>query len=66
MLVAMRLYGWSCAQAKYFVNDSLALRQFCRVSLEKVPHDTALIRCASSTGPKTVHELMEAGVMHAA
>ena len=31
MLVVMRLYGWSFAQAEYFINDSLVLRQFCRV-----------------------------------
>src|SRR4051812_32819011 len=36
MLVVMRLYGWSYAQAEYFVHDSLVLRQFCRVYLEKV------------------------------
>ncbi len=28
MLVVMRLYSWSYAQAEYFVNDSLVLRQF--------------------------------------
>src|SRR5215210_2230687 len=31
MLVVMRLYGWSFAQTEYFVNDSVVLRQFCRV-----------------------------------
>ena len=35
MLVVMRLYSWSYAQTEYFVNDSLVLRQFCRVYLEK-------------------------------
>src|SRR4030081_1606410 len=30
MLVVMRLYNWSYAQAEYFVNDSLVLRAFCR------------------------------------
>jgi IS5 family transposase len=37
MLVVMRLYGWSFERAEFFVNDSLVLRQFCRVYLEKVP-----------------------------
>ena len=37
MLVVMRLYGWSYEQAEYFVNDSLVLRQFCRVYLETCP-----------------------------
>ena len=51
MLVVMRLYGWSYEQAEYFVNDSLVLRQFCRVYLEKVPDDTTLIRWANTIGP---------------
>ena len=53
MLVVMRLYGWSYEQAEYFVNDSLVLRQFCRVYLEKVPDDTTLIRWANTIGPET-------------
>ena len=43
MLVVMRLYGWSYEQAEYCVNDSLVLRHFCRVYLERVPDDTTLI-----------------------
>src|SRR6478752_3263822 len=57
MLVVMRLYGWSFEQAEYFVNDSLVLRQFCRVYLEKVPDDTVLIRWANTIGPETVRAL---------
>ena len=57
MLVVMRLYGWSYAQAEYFVNDSLVLRQFCRVYLEKVPDDTTLIRWANTIGPETLRAL---------
>jgi IS5 family transposase len=57
MLVVMRLYGWSYAQAEYFVNDSLALRQFCRVYLEKVPDDTVLIRWANTIGPEALQVL---------
>jgi len=57
MLVVMRLYGWSYAQAEYFVNDSLVLRQFCRVYLERVPDDTTLIRWANSIGPETLQAL---------
>ena len=44
MLVVMRLYGWSYDEAEYFVNDSLVLRQSCRVYLERAPDDTTLIR----------------------
>jgi IS5 family transposase len=57
MLVVMRLYGWSYAQAEFFVNDSLVLRQFCRVYLEKVPDDTVLIRWAQTIGPETLQQL---------
>src|SRR3954447_21784038 len=57
MLVVMRLYSWSYEQAEYFVNDSLVLRQFCRVYLEKVPGDTTLIRWANTLGPETVERL---------
>src|ERR687895_188763 len=57
MLVVMRLYGWSYAQAEYFVNDSLVLRQFCRAYLEKVPDVTTLIRWASAIGPETLQHL---------
>src|SRR4051794_41143886 len=57
MLVVMRLYRWSYAQVEYFVNDSLVLRQFCRVYLEKVPDDTTLIRWANTIGPQTIETL---------
>ena len=57
MLVVMRLYGWSYEQAEYFVNDSLVLRQFCRVYLQPVPDDTTLIRWANRIGPATVAAL---------
>jgi IS5 family transposase len=54
LLVVMRLYGWSYEQAEYFVNDSLVLRQFCRLYPEKVPDDTTLIRWANLIGPDTL------------
>src|SRR4051794_7198880 len=57
MLVVMRLYGWSYERTTYFVNDSLVLRQFCRVYLEKVPVDTTLIRWANTIGPETIERL---------
>jgi IS5 family transposase len=57
MLVVMRLYRWSYEQAEYFVNDSLVLRQFCRVYLEKVPDDSTLIRWANTIGPETIEQL---------
>src|SRR4051794_511652 len=57
MLVVMRLYRWSYQQAEYFVNDSLVLRQSCRVYLEKVPDDTTPIRWANVIGPQTIEKL---------
>lgn len=57
LLVVMRLYRWSFQQTEYFVNDSLVLRQFCRVYLERVPDDTTLIRWAQLIGPETLHQL---------
>ncbi len=57
MLVVIRPYSWSYAQTEFFVNDSLVLRQFCRVYLEKVPDDTTLIRWANTIGPATVEQL---------
>lgn len=60
MLVVMRLYGWSYAQAEDFVHDSLVLRQFCRVYLEKVPDDTVLIRWAHTSALKPCRRSMTA------
>ena len=57
MLVVMRLYGWSYEQAEYFVNDSLVLRQSCRVYLGRVPDDTTLIRWADTIGPEALEAL---------
>ena len=51
MLVVMRLYGWSYQQTESFVADSLVLRQFCRVYLERVPDDITLIRWTNTIGP---------------
>jgi transposase, IS5 family len=62
MLVVMRLYGWSYERTAYFVNDSLVLRQFCRIYLEKVPVDTTLIRWANTLGPETLQRLNDRAV----
>jgi|tagenome__1003787_1003787.scaffolds.fasta_scaffold20810946_1 IS5 family transposase len=62
MLVVMRLYGWSFQKTEYFVNDSLVLRQFCRVYLERVPDDTTLIRWAKLVGPETLQKLNDRAV----
>src|SRR3712207_2754686 len=57
LLVVKRLYGWSYEQVEHFVADSLVLRQFCRVYLEKVPDDTTLLRWANLIEPATLAAL---------
>src|SRR6266508_4560344 len=59
MLVVKHLYGWSYEQTEQWVSDSLVLRQFCRVYLEKVPDDTTLIRWANLIQPQTLQGLLD-------
>jgi transposase, IS5 family len=59
LLVIKRLYGWSYEEVEHFVADSLVLRQFCRVYLEKVPDDTTLLRWAKLIEPATLLALNE-------
>ena len=59
MLVVKHLYGWSYAEAERFVGDSLVLRQFCRLGLERAPDDTTLLRWASLIQPATLHALLD-------
>jgi IS5 family transposase len=54
MLAVRRLYGLSYEQTEYQVRDSLVLRQFCRVYLNRVPDDTTLIRWAGLIQPETL------------
>ena len=57
LLVVKRLYDWSYEEVEHFVSDSLVLRQFCRVYLEKVPDDTTLLRWANLIEPATLEAL---------
>jgi IS5 family transposase len=59
MLVVKHLYHWSHEEAEHFVNDSLVLRQFCRLYLAKAPDDTTLIRWANQIQPETLHALLD-------
>jgi IS5 family transposase len=59
MLVIKHLYGWSYQQTEQWVSDSLVLRQFCRVYLERVPDDSTLIRWANLIQPATLHQLLD-------
>jgi IS5 family transposase len=58
-LIVRRLYGWSYAETERFVGDSLILRQFCRVGLERVPDDTTLLRWANLIRPATLERLLD-------
>ncbi len=59
LLVLQHLFAWSYEQVEHFVNDSLVLRQFCRVGLEPVPHATTLLRWANLVQPETLHALLD-------
>jgi len=54
MLVVKRLYRYSYAETEQYVSDSLVLRQFCRVYLNRVPDDTTLIRLANLIRAETL------------
>ena len=59
MLLLKHLYNWSYEDTEQFVKDSLSLRQFCRVYLDKVPDDTVLIRWANLISESTLRTLHE-------
>lgn len=59
LLIVRRLYDWSYAETEHFVSDSLVLRQFCRLYLERAPDDTTLIRWAGLIRPETLQQLHE-------
>src|SRR5215203_112705 len=50
------------AYPERFVNDSIVLRQFCRLYLQRTPDDTTLIRWANVIGSQTVASLNERAV----
>ena len=56
MLVVKRLYQYSYAETERYVSDSLVLRQFCRVYLNRVPDDTTLIRLANLIQTETLEK----------
>jgi transposase, IS5 family len=59
LLIVKRLYGWSYAETERFVGDSLVLRQFCRLGLERVPDDTTVLRWAKLLRPATLAGLLD-------
>jgi transposase, IS5 family len=56
MLVVKRLYQYSYAETERYVSDSLVLRQFCRIYLNRVPDDTTIIRSANLIQPETLEK----------
>src|SRR3970040_2148214 len=44
MLVVKRLYGYSYEETERIVNDSLTLRQFCRLYLNEAPDSKTIMR----------------------
>jgi transposase, IS5 family len=56
MLVIKRLYQYSYAETERYVSDSLVLRQFCRMYLNRVPDDTTLIRLSNLIQPETLEK----------
>ena len=59
LLIVRRLYGWSYAETEQFVSDSLILRQFCRLGLERAPDDTTLVRWVALLQPQTLQTLLD-------
>jgi transposase, IS5 family len=59
MLIIKHLHAWSYEDTERFVNDSLVLRHFCRLGLEKAPDDTTLNRWANLIQPETLHQLLD-------
>jgi IS5 family transposase len=59
MLIVRLLYGWSYAETERSVGDSLVLRRFCRLGLERAPDDTTLLRRANLIRPSTLDTLLD-------
>ena len=59
LLIVRRLYGWSYAEVEQFGNDSLVLRQFCHLGLERMPDHTTLLRWANLIQPQTLQTLLD-------
>ena len=54
-MAVKHLYDWSYEDTTQFVNDSLALRWFCRVYLNPVCSDKTLLRWVNLIQPETLH-----------
>ncbi len=54
-MAVKHLYNWSYEDTAQFVNDSLALRWFCRVYLHPICSDKTLLRWVNVIQPETLH-----------
>jgi len=54
-MAVKHLYDWSYEDTAQFVNDSLALRWFCRVYLNPVSSDKTLLRWVNLIQPETLY-----------
>lgn len=54
LLTLKHLYNWSYEDTIRFVNDSLALRWFCRIYLHRICTDKTLLRWANLIQPETL------------
>ncbi|MGD8501826.1 MAG: transposase, partial [Phycisphaerales bacterium] len=54
-MAVKHLYDWSYEDTAQFVNDSLALRWFCRVYLNPICSDKTLLRWVNLIQPETLH-----------
>lgn len=59
LLVVPHRYTWSYAQTVARVADSLVLRWVCRISFQRVPPKTPLLRWAQPMRPVTLQALVE-------
>jgi len=57
MLVVKHLYALSYEKTEQYVKDSLVLRRFCRVYLERVPDHSTLNKWALTIKPETLQAL---------
>lgn len=57
MLVVKHMYGLSYEKTQQYVKDSLVLRRFCRVYLERVPDHSTLNKWALTIKPDTLQAL---------
>lgn len=59
LLVLKQLFNWSFQQTEEQVTSSMMLRRFCRLSTQRTPDDTMLIRWVQLIHPETMQVITE-------